>query len=240
MSSSGGASKATLYVDMMSQPSRALVWFCRLADIPHEVVTTHIARGEHKSESFSRINRFKKLPAAEVDGVCLIESHTILRYLAEVFDAPAAWYPHAYPVFRAPIDAYLDWHHTNLRIGCATYFRAAFLLPKLQGKEVDPKAVQDAVKPMEVSVHRLDKYWLGVGGDGMYIAGRSVPSIADISAFCELAQLEVLGDAFMASLLGARPKLVAWYNAMKDLDGYDDVFAILLKVKSANTTSSKL
>ena len=38
----------TLYIDQLSQPSRALVIFCRLAKIPFQVHELRIARGEHR------------------------------------------------------------------------------------------------------------------------------------------------------------------------------------------------
>jgi hypothetical protein len=45
-----------LYVDMMSQPSRAVLLFCRLNDIPHEVVSIRLANGEHRAPAFRAVN----------------------------------------------------------------------------------------------------------------------------------------------------------------------------------------
>ena len=46
----------------------------------------------------------------------LYESHAIMRYLHETRKCPDHCYPKD-PIKRAKIDQYLDWHHTNLRVG---------------------------------------------------------------------------------------------------------------------------
>lgn len=42
-------------------------------------------KGEHFKPEFVAINPFKKVPAAKVGDKILVESHTILRYLASYF-----------------------------------------------------------------------------------------------------------------------------------------------------------
>ena len=78
-----------LYVDYLSQPCRALVLFCRAANIPHEVVHLAFFKGEHKSG----LNPFQTLPFATHDGILLNESMAILRYITKVFDVEDHWYP---------------------------------------------------------------------------------------------------------------------------------------------------
>ena len=223
----------------MSQPSRALVLFCKAAGVPHELHIVHIARGEHKSPSYAKhINANKKVPAAVIDGVRMAESHTILRFIAEPFALPLSWYPYSQPIPRVAIDEYLDWHHTNLRPGCAHFFRAAFLLPKLQNRAVDLDEVATTRKAMEVAVYKLNKIFLK-GPGATYLCGRYMPSIADLSAFCELTQLEILGSDFDA-IIADKPELVAWIARMKKLPGYDDVHTVFNKVKAANSRPNKL
>lgn len=43
-----------------------------------------------------------------------------MRYLCRKYSLPDHWYPSDNKK-RAKIDEYLDWHHTNLRIGAARY-----------------------------------------------------------------------------------------------------------------------
>lgn len=41
-----------LYVDMLSQPSRAVCLFCDLNDITYEKVVLRLAKGDHKTPEF--------------------------------------------------------------------------------------------------------------------------------------------------------------------------------------------
>jgi glutathione S-transferase len=68
-----------LFVDLMSQPSRALVIFCKAANIPFDLKSIRLAKLEHKTEEFSKINPFQTVPAIEHKGVNIIESVAILR-----------------------------------------------------------------------------------------------------------------------------------------------------------------
>ena len=45
-----------IYSDCLSQPSRALVLFCRAANIPHEYHQLKLKDGVHKSEEMTKIN----------------------------------------------------------------------------------------------------------------------------------------------------------------------------------------
>ena len=42
-----------LYVDMLSQPSRAVCLFCELNDITYEKVLVRLAKGEHRAKWFA-------------------------------------------------------------------------------------------------------------------------------------------------------------------------------------------
>lgn len=53
-------------------------------------------------------NPLKKLPALSDDGLVIIESHTILRYLAEKFGNGNTLYP-SETKSRLQVDMYLDW-----------------------------------------------------------------------------------------------------------------------------------
>ena len=48
--------KIVLFVNYTSQPSRAVVAFCRLNNLPHEVKVMALEHGSHRNEEFKRIN----------------------------------------------------------------------------------------------------------------------------------------------------------------------------------------
>lgn len=44
-----------VFVDFLSQPSRAVVWFCKLLNIPHEVVEVRLSKLEHRTPEFRKV-----------------------------------------------------------------------------------------------------------------------------------------------------------------------------------------
>ena len=50
-----------IFADLMSQPSRAVVLFCRVAKVPHEFKPIRLVKGEHMTEEMTKINPFQKV-----------------------------------------------------------------------------------------------------------------------------------------------------------------------------------
>lgn len=75
--------KIILYGDYISQPTRAVLCFLKLANIPYEFKELRVFKGEHKTEEFKKINPNQKVPAITdtANGFNLFESHAILKYL---------------------------------------------------------------------------------------------------------------------------------------------------------------
>lgn len=54
----------TLYIDWMSQPSRTLIIFCKMNNIPFTIKETRIMKMEHKGEEFvEKVNPAGQVPA---------------------------------------------------------------------------------------------------------------------------------------------------------------------------------
>jgi glutathione S-transferase len=212
----------SVFVDMMSQPSRTVVWFCKLTNIPHEVKLIQISKGEHKKPEYLRVHPLGKVPAIEDlnTNLCLFESHAILRYLAQQYHAPEHYYPSNNFVLRAKIDQYLDWHHSNTRASLARYFQVKFLMPRT-GKSVEPKVAEKTTSDLETTLDQLENIWLK---DHRFLAGDKI-SIADLSCYGEIANLYPTKYD-----LKKRPKLANWISELEKLPHYDEVHSILKKV----------
>ena len=103
-----------LFVDLMSQPSRGILIFCKAANIPFDLKSIRLAKLEHKTEEFTKINPFQKVPVIEHKGEHVIESVAILKYLANTHSVEDHWYPKE-PLAQARVDEYLSWQHANTR-----------------------------------------------------------------------------------------------------------------------------
>ena len=56
--------KVLLYVDLSSQPARAITAFCKLNNIAHEVKPINMGKKEHMKEPYISIAPSMKIPAA--------------------------------------------------------------------------------------------------------------------------------------------------------------------------------
>ncbi|KAG9441212.1 hypothetical protein H6P81_017066 [Aristolochia fimbriata] len=223
--------KLKLYADRMSQPSRAVIIFCKMNGIEFEEITINLAKGQHRSQEFKEINPMGKVPAI-VDGrFKLFESHAILIYLACAFPGvPDHWYP-ADLSKRAKVHSVLDWHHNNLRRGAAGLVLNSKLAPAF-GLPLNPQAAAEAEKILTRSLSKLESFWLK--GNAKFLLGSLKPSIADISLVCEIMQLELLDQKDYDRLIGPHKKVLEWVENVKDATKphFDEVHVFLFKAKS--------
>ncbi|KAJ3678679.1 hypothetical protein LUZ60_002482 [Juncus effusus] len=201
-----------VYADRMSQPSRAIIIFCKVNKIDYEEVKIELAKRQHRSAEFAKINPLKQVPAI-VDGrFKLSESHAILRYLSCSFPAiPDHWYPNDLTI-RAKIDSILDWHHSNLRRGSMTYVFYGTLAPML-GAALNAQATMEGEKILMSSLSKLESIWLK--NDSKFLVSNFRPSIADLSLVCELMQLEFLEENDKERILQPYPKVRDWIENVK-------------------------
>ncbi|GMJ06272.1 glutathione S-transferase THETA 1 [Hibiscus trionum] len=219
-----------VYADRMSQPSRAVIIFCKMNGINYEEIKVHISKGQHLTSEFAEINPMKQLPAI-IDGrFKLFESHAILIYLACAFPGVSDhWYP-ADVSRRSRIHSVLDWHHSNLRRGAAPYVFNTTIAPVL-GRPLNPQAAAEAETILTSSLSKLESFWLK--GNGRFLLGGNQPSIADLSLVCEIMQLEVLDEKDRARLLDPHKKVQQWIENTRNATSphFDEVHKVLMKAK---------
>ncbi|PON62852.1 S-crystallin [Parasponia andersonii] len=223
--------KLKVYADRMSQPSRAVLIFCKVNGIEFEEVKVDISKRQQLTPEYKEINPMGKVPAI-VDGrFKLFESHAILRYLACAFPGvPDHWYP-ADLFKRAKINSVLDWHHSNLRHGAVTYVVNTVLGPPM-GQQANPQAAAEADKLLSASLSKIESFWLK--GNSKFLAGGLQPSIADLSLVCEITELEVLDVEDRIRILGPYKKVQQWIESTRSATSphFDEVHNILFKAKA--------
>lgn len=217
-----------LYADLMSQPSRAVLLFCRVNNIDVDQQLINIQKGDHKTPEFKAINPLGKVPCI-VDGrFKLAESHAIMEYLAATRPGVADhWYPTDVQR-RSKINSVLDWHHLNLRRGSMTLVFHKVLAP-IVGVKADPRAAAEGLSILQQSLQVLETVWLQEGYP--FLAGGRQPSIADLSLVCEIMQLQVLGEEEVAALLSSKERVTAWIAAVKKATSphFDEVHKIIFR-----------
>ncbi|KAL3645699.1 Glutathione S-transferase theta-1 [Castilleja foliolosa] len=219
-----------VYADRMSQPSRAVIIFCKVNGIDFEEVKIDLSRRHHLTPEFRDVNPMKQVPAI-VDGrFKLFESHAILIYLASIFPGVADhWYP-ADLFKRAKIQSVLDWHHLNLRLGAAKYVFNSTLAPAF-GLPLSQEKAGESEKILSASLKKIESVWLK--GNGRFLLGSSQPSIADLSLVCEIMQLEIVDAKDRERILGPHQRVLKWIDDTKNATRphFDEVHSILFKVK---------
>lgn len=218
-----------LYVDRISQPSRALLIFCKANGIEFEEVTIDLSRGQHRSPEYAEINPMKLVPAIAHGDFTLFESHAILVYLASAFPVADHWYPTDVQQ-RAKVHMVLDWHHTNLRRGSLGYIFNSLVALAI-GLPLDLPAAAEGEKLMSASLTTIAKYWLEE--DKPFLHGNSEPSIADLALVCEIMQLEFAEESERERILGPHKRILKWVDDTRSATApyFDEIHSIMPTIR---------
>ncbi|KAI3933282.1 hypothetical protein MKW92_037103 [Papaver armeniacum] len=197
-----------LYVDRTSQPSRAVLIFCKVNGIEFEEINVDLFKNEHQLPEYVKaINPFGQVPSIADGDFKLFESHAILSYLACAYPGVADhWYPSDLQK-RAKINSVLDWHHSNLRRGGVGYVIQTILGPVL-GKPTSPEAAAETEQILVSSLSKIESVWLNEDGD--FLLGNKEPSIADLSLVCEITEFEILHEKDRIRILTPYKKVLKW------------------------------
>ncbi|XP_053993206.1 glutathione S-transferase theta-3-like isoform X1 [Hylaeus volcanicus] len=196
-----------LYIDLLSQPSRALYIFFKVCNIPFESKIINLGKMQHLTEDYQTIHPFQQVPAIDHNGFKVFESGAILRYITREFNTPDHWYPKD-SKSQVKVDEYLEWHHLNTRLHCASYFRQKYLMPMITGEPAVPEKIVSYEKRLIKCLNDLEKIWLN---NTPYLVGSEI-SIADILGSCEIEQLRVTGF----NPYEGRSRLAAWMKRVAD------------------------
>ena len=231
-----------LFLDMMSQPSRACAYFAHLCRLPLATRVTALNKKAQLDPSYP--NPLRQVPCLrERDGFVLPESSAILKYLAARHGVPDHWYP-SEPRARARVDAALDWQHFTIRRGAAGVTWNA-LVARNMGMNTSPETARAMLGVLRGALQKLETVWL-VSGQGPFMAGASEPSLADLLVSEEIFNLVLLEavDArefeflprSLDDLLGTtHPRTRRFLEACRGLDepAWTRIHAVLHKARDA-------
>ena len=210
-----------VFLDLVSQPARAVALLLEINNIPYTKVIVNLGKGEqYSSPELKAANPNLKVPALQEGSFFLYESGAILRYLCSSRNLPDHWYPRDLKK-RARVDQYLDWHHLNVRIGASTWFFTQHMAKKPPTHVKVLESKQLLFKTFEI----LNESTLR---DNKFLSGDEI-SIADIQAVCELSQHWMVGRDIYAGY----PNIERWVAACKQelQPHFDKVHAMTYKIR---------
>lgn len=216
-----------LYADLASQPCRAVFAFLLLADIPFRMQRASILRGAHKQLDF---NLLGTLPFITDQHVQMSESNAILTYLVYTRKC-TAWMPSEAKA-HALCQQYLHWHHSGLRsFGYSLYYSLAL---HRSGKQVSPGSAEQLWQQGCQSLQILNT-WLE---SRLFLTGDHI-SIADLSAVCELAQLQLV-PGLLQRTLAQVPRVESWFGRVYNIPQVKAAHAVLERISEKLRQASKL
>ncbi|XP_026538666.1 glutathione S-transferase theta-1-like [Notechis scutatus] len=190
-----------LYLDLLSQPCRAVYIFAKKNNIPFMMKPVEMLKGQHFTEEFNKVNILRKVPVLKDGDFILEESTAILLYLTRKYNTPSYWYPPDMKK-RARVDEYLAWQVSTIRAGASKILWLKVVIPLFVGHQVSPQKLYEAMEELNLAIQKLEDKFLQ---EKPFLIGPEI-SLADLVAVVELMQ------PFGAScdILEGRPKLQEW------------------------------
>jgi glutathione S-transferase len=183
-------SELVIYGDMLSQPTRSIIVFCKMNNIKYTFNSIMLGKGDHRSKEYRKINPNMLVPAiilkeGEKEFI-LTESCSILRFLAEYYKVDNNWYSNDDVFRKALINEMLDWHHMNNRYVLANAVFNKIFTPvfEKQGIKVNRPDTFDKIPTL---LTKLDERL----AHKKYLIDDKI-SIADLIYASEIDQLKLL------------------------------------------------
>lgn len=109
---------------------------------------------------------------------------------------------------RAKVNEYLNWHHSNARLGTTRVLRPLVLkkMDKASPEMIELAKPESIEATLAKPVGILEKFLVKP-----YIAQSAQPTIADYACYCELDQIEAMGVFDFTKY----PKTLNWLKRMK-------------------------
>jgi glutathione S-transferase len=175
--------------------------FLSLLGLPYRAVDVDLARGEHKSPQFLRMNPFGQVPVIQDGAVTLADSNAILVYLATRYAPGDGWLP-ADPVRAAQVQRWL-----SVAAGPLAFGVVVSRVMNLFGREGDRTAFVERGRQV------LGVMEAELGGQP-FLAGER-PTLADLANYSYIARAPE-GDVSLEPY----PAVRAWLERVEALPGF--------------------
>ncbi|KAM6423007.1 glutathione S-transferase theta-1-like isoform 1-T1 [Liasis olivaceus] len=235
-----------LYLDLLSQPCRAVYIFAKKNNIPFELKNVELFRDSvlgtkvpganaevgatPPSGSQSKVStRVKKVPILKDETFILAEGTAILLYLSRKYNTPDHWYPSDIQR-RAKVDEYLSWHQASIRSNAPKTMWIKVLIPLFTGQPLSPEKLQEVMDGLAASLDQFEELFLQ---DKPFLVGSEV-SLADLVAVVDLMQPVGVG----CDIFKDRPKLAEWRNRMEEVVGKElflQAHELILNIRKLST-----
>ena len=219
-----------LYGHYASQPARSVIWLLKIHNQQFEFIKVEPLAGGTKKEEYKSKFPTALIPAIDDNGFYLTESTAIMQYLCEKYKYSNYW--SIAPEFsktRAKLSEYLFYHHTNVRkiseLMVYKTFQEKFFKKKWDADE-KLTAQQQTIPILE----KFENIFLTPNSTHPFVQGMPHPTIADLAAYSEIAQLHHLNLMTLDPL--QFPKINNWLQQMSKLPSHDDVHQTVIKIGS--------
>ncbi|DAZ98752.1 TPA: hypothetical protein N0F65_003808 [Lagenidium giganteum] len=201
-----------LYGHLISQPTRSVAWALTIKGVGYELVPTFPSKGDTKKPEYLKVNPNGLVPVIKDGDFTLFEGNAILTYLADKHK-----WTDLYPTeikACAKVNEYLHWHHTHARHGTPRVLIPYIHQATGNTTSEDLELIANREKTIGHFVGLIEKFLTTP-----YLAQSSHLTLADLSCYCELDQLEAM-EVFDFSRY---PKTAEWMKRMKDVPHHDKI-----------------
>lgn len=215
-----------MYGHYVSQPFRSIAWLLKLNNQPFEFVSVNPVTGDTRTPVYTDKFPTALIPGMDDNGFFLAEGGAIAQYLCEKHNWEQWWPSAGDPASvrkRAKIAEYLSSHHHTSRMVSAKGFRP-FIVAAFKPETKWSRETAAANEPVVLKIASKFENTFLTQGD--FVNGMDAPTIADLIAYPEYAQMSQCGLVDYSSL----PRLSAWMARMEALPEHDDVHRALMKL----------
>ncbi|CAI5467508.1 unnamed protein product [Closterium sp. Yama58-4] len=205
-------------MNMSTCTKRVLTTLEEKAVTDYEVVTVDLAKGEHKSEEFTKKQPFGVIPYLDDGDVQVFESRAIARYIAEKNSGQGTDLLGSTLKERALVNQWLEVEAQNYNPPLSALIAEKVFKPMFGGGQPDlAKAEELKAKLSKV----LDVYEAHLASSE-YLAGSHF-SLADLSHLPYTALLWVSGDS---DLITSRPNVNKWWERISSRPAWKKISAL--------------
>ncbi|PIA35558.1 hypothetical protein AQUCO_03500130v1 [Aquilegia coerulea] len=186
-------------------------------DVQFQLINVDMAKGQHKSPEYLKIQPFGQVPAFQDEDITLFESRAICRYVSEKYmdKGNKGLFGSSNPLAKASIEQWLEAESQNFNPPSSTLvFQLAFA-PMMKLKQ-DPGAIklneEKLKKVLDVYERRL--------GESRFLAGDEF-TLADLSHLPNGQYLVSRTDR--GELLTSRKNVGRWWNEISSRDSWKKV-----------------